>query len=364
MIRFWCNWHATYGTQVKQSQNLSQVLVSSFNERKEQETPDSAAVYELHLDQILPKHFVKFNVRQQGKQITFILTPQLLTAMTLLISKREGCGVSKNNPFLFAKPDNSQHFLQGRLCTVVFINRSEAKNKVDLKALQFHKHMRIFQILSLTADELDQLAKQLGQNLPTDREHYQMPKAAFDISKIMELLSAMENGDLQRFEGRPFEEIEITGMRQFYICNSKADQTSISFAIMFSCFKNTCWNMRQMHRLPCVLFSFLLPQLDNVIYYFWSLNVCGLLNHAYGFFFNMFLLFPFEDKLEPEMEILEKSQPEKDDEESENTLQTHDIGDKKDGKIHSYDLDSPENDPGRNIVKIALFRSSDSLCLI
>lgn len=58
---------------------ISQVSLRSFNEREEQENPDNAAVDEVHLDQILPKHFVKFNVRHQGKQMTFILTPQLLT---------------------------------------------------------------------------------------------------------------------------------------------------------------------------------------------------------------------------------------------------------------------------------------------
>lgn len=83
--------------------------------------------------------------------------------------------------------------------------------------------LRIFQVLSLTADELDQLAKQLGQNLPTDREHYQRPEAAIDIAKIMELLSAMENGDLQRFEGRPFEEVEIAGTCQVF-CSLTTDQ--------------------------------------------------------------------------------------------------------------------------------------------
>lgn len=53
------------------------------------------------------------------------------------------------------------------------------------------------------------------------------------------------------------------------------------------------------------------------------------------FYRYLFLLFPFEDKLETEMEILETSKPEKDDEESENTLQTHDVGDQENGKTHS-----------------------------
>lgn len=35
------------------------------------------------------------------------------------------------------------------------------------------------------------------------------------------------------------------------------------------------------------------------------------------------------------MEILETTKPEKDDEESENTLQTYDVGDQEDGKTHS-----------------------------
>lgn len=52
------------------------------------------------------------------------------------------------------------------------------------------------------------------------------------------------------------------------------------------------------------------------------------------FYSYLFLLFPFEDKLEAEMEILETSKPEKDDEESENTLQTY-VGDQEDGKTRS-----------------------------
>ncbi|XP_041811390.1 uncharacterized protein LOC121619625 isoform X2 [Chelmon rostratus] len=191
---------------------VSKVTVKSFNERDETEPHEDAAVPQSEVDQILSKHSVTISVMGNwGKKIAVTLTPKLLSAITLLVSKRDSCGVHEDNPFLFARPAAvCMSFCKGHQCLGMFIARCGAKNKVNLRSVHFRKYLaRVFQILSLTNEELEQLAKVLGRDIRTNREYYQTPEAAVDVAKILELLSAMQNGSLERFEGKSFEEIDI-----------------------------------------------------------------------------------------------------------------------------------------------------------
>ncbi|XP_036948803.1 uncharacterized protein LOC119016720 isoform X3 [Acanthopagrus latus] len=196
----------------KNMAEVSKVTLKSFNERDKTEPHEDAAVCQSQLDQILSKRSVKINVRNnKGRKVAVTLTPKLLDALTLLVSKRDTCGVHEKNVFLFAKPTATwMSFYQGHVCFTMFVGRCGAKNKVNLRSVCFRKHVaRFFQILSLTNEELEQLAKLLGRDIRTDREYYQTPEAAVDIAKISELLTAMESGSLERFEGKSLEEIEI-----------------------------------------------------------------------------------------------------------------------------------------------------------
>ncbi|XP_039978355.1 LOW QUALITY PROTEIN: uncharacterized protein LOC120786776 [Xiphias gladius] len=204
---------------------VSKVTLQSFEERDKTELKEDAAVCQSKIEQLLCKRYVKINVMSKSgrkvgdKKVAVTLTPELLSAITLLVNKREACGVHKSNPFLFARPVAiCTSFYQGKTCISTFAARCGAKNPENLRSAFFRKHIvRIFQILSLTNDELEQLARLLGRDIRTDREYYQMPEAAVDIAKISELLSAMENGSLERFEGKSFEEFEIADELQLAV---------------------------------------------------------------------------------------------------------------------------------------------------
>ncbi|XP_029298586.1 LOW QUALITY PROTEIN: uncharacterized protein LOC115015426 [Cottoperca gobio] len=196
----------------KNMAEVSKVTLKSFKERDETELHEGAAVGQSQFEQIMSKHTVKINVMsKRGQKVAVTLTPKVLTALTLLVYKREACGVHVNNPFLFARSDASRTgFHRGHRCVTTFVARSGVKNTANFRFVFFHKLIAtVFQIVSLTNDELDQLAKLLGRDIQTNREYYQTPEAAVDIVKISELLSAMENGSLERFEGKSLEEIEI-----------------------------------------------------------------------------------------------------------------------------------------------------------
>lgn len=170
---------------------VSKLTLGSFQETK---------------DQVF-KHFITVNVSSEtGRSVPILLTSRLVSALTLLVSKRALCGVHEDNPFLFAKPNG---------CATAHYNRrhlSQAIKPEHLTSVHFHKHSaRIFQILCLENDELECLSKLLGYEIQTDRCYYQTPEAAVELAKIAKLLSAMEKGTLERAEGKSLEDLEIEG---------------------------------------------------------------------------------------------------------------------------------------------------------
>ncbi|XP_034057491.1 uncharacterized protein LOC117536655 isoform X1 [Gymnodraco acuticeps] len=191
---------------------VSKATLKSFLERDQTEIHKDDSASQSKFENILSNHTVKINVKTIGGQkVTATLTPKLITALTLLENKREACGVHTENPFLFARPDGShKSFYQGHRLATSFAARCGAKNSSNLRFALFHKHIaKVFQIVSLTNDELGQLAKLLGRDIQTDREYYQTPDAAADIAKISVLLSAVEDGSLERYEGKSLKEIDI-----------------------------------------------------------------------------------------------------------------------------------------------------------
>lgn len=164
--------------------------------------------------QVLSKHFIRINIMgRTGQNVAVLLTSELVSAITLLVSKREACGVHQDNPFLFAKPNSSSTSLyHGGNCIRAFSSLCRAKNPEHLRSVHLHKHIaRVFQILNLENDELDHLAKLLGHDIRADRDYYRLPEAAVELAKIAKLLLAMEKGSLERFKGNSLEEIEIEG---------------------------------------------------------------------------------------------------------------------------------------------------------
>lgn len=181
---------------------VSKITLKSFQERDE-------------TTQVLSKHFIRINIAgKTGQNVAVLLTSQLVSALTLLMSKRPACGVHEDNPFLFAKPDGSSTSLyHGGHCVRVYTRMCSAKNPEHLTSVHFHKHIaRIFQILNLENDELPHLAKLLGHDIRMDRDYYRLPEAAVELAKIAKLLLAMEKGSLERFKGTSLDEIEIEGL--------------------------------------------------------------------------------------------------------------------------------------------------------
>lgn len=208
---------------------LAQVLIFNTSTRKVSRITLQSFVAEEHdkedvdgrpqLEQFLAKHRLQIKTKArcgqkgQEEEVTLTLTPDILDAVKVLVSKRDISSVSKKNPFLFATPDAPLTFDRGHPPIRSYLECCGAKSPQNLRMKGFYKHVvRIFLILSLRSEELEELSKLLDQDFPKDREYYRTPEAAVDIVKISELLSAAENGCMDKFHGKSFEDMEVPGM--------------------------------------------------------------------------------------------------------------------------------------------------------
>ncbi|XP_041867585.1 uncharacterized protein LOC121656583 isoform X2 [Melanotaenia boesemani] len=225
--------------------DVSQVTVQSFQERDESNPQEAATVDQTQPEQFLSKSMVKITVvGERGKKVALALTPDLLAAITLLVEKRKACGVADNHPYLFGKPGAScSATWKGPQSIKAFGIWCGAQGQEGFRCMYFRKHiMRIFQILLLSNDELGQLAQRLGRDIRTEREYYRTPEAAGDVAKILELLSAIEDESLKKFEGKSLEEMDIPDELHPVVeenTEAEIDESELSQAIASSASKRS-----------------------------------------------------------------------------------------------------------------------------
>lgn len=163
--------------------------------------------------QLLSEHFPPISAPSKRKA-SILLTPNLIKAMKLLVSKRGACGVHSDNTFLFARPDYSPTSLFHGMATIrVLSSLCHAKHPEHLSSVSLHRHVaRIFQILNLDNDDLCRLATLLGRDICADKAYYRLPTATVDIAKLAKLVQAKEEGSLDTVKGNSLDEVEIEGM--------------------------------------------------------------------------------------------------------------------------------------------------------
>ncbi|XP_054865957.1 uncharacterized protein LOC118470098 isoform X2 [Amphiprion ocellaris] len=191
---------------------VSKMTLESFEKRDQTELHVDIAAGLSQFEQTLARHFSRVEIMgKRGRKVTVLLNPEVLTAATLLVDKRDTCNVHKDNPFLFGRPQcSSTSHYRGQDCIRKFAHLCGAKNPQYLRSTQLRKHVAtLSQILNLKDNELDQLANFLGHDIRVHRDFYRLPEATIEMARISKLLLAMEKGSLAEFQGKSLHEIEI-----------------------------------------------------------------------------------------------------------------------------------------------------------
>lgn len=72
------------------------------------------------------------------------------------------------------------------------------------------------QVVNLTENESDWLARHLGHNIRVHRDFYRLQESAVELTKVSRLLLAVDSGKIKQFSGQKLDDITVDGE---YYCN-------------------------------------------------------------------------------------------------------------------------------------------------
>lgn len=137
------------------------------------------------------------------------MTPAMQESLDLLVSKRQECGVPRDNMYLFARPSTFTCY-RGSDCLRQFAKICGAKRPESLTSTKLCKQTgTLSQVLNLSNTELDQLADFLGHDIRVHRQFYRLPEGTLQLAKISKVLMALEQGRLSEFKGKTLDDISI-----------------------------------------------------------------------------------------------------------------------------------------------------------
>ncbi|XP_071337575.1 M-phase phosphoprotein 8 isoform X1 [Trachinotus anak] len=126
---------------------------------------------------------------QYGRNMLVLLTEGMVLSINLLIENREQAGVSKTNPYLFARTEGPS-FIRGLDCFRRAAMECGVKNPEALLSSSLREQIAsCWQLMSLSERELDQVAKLVGQS---SQECYELSKNASQLEEVSKQLLKMD----------------------------------------------------------------------------------------------------------------------------------------------------------------------------
>ncbi|XP_051980797.1 uncharacterized protein LOC127642110 [Xyrauchen texanus] len=201
---------------------VSSMPLSAFLSRDTSDPHEDVDWALSEVEKKLCRHFTRVITRgKRGRPVPILLTPKMLCALELLIKQREACGVLKNNPYMFARPEAMTHF-RGSDCLRGFAKVCGAKCPKSLTSTRLRKHAATLStVLNMTDTEMDQLANFLGHDIRIHREFYRLPEKTLQLAKISKVLMALEQGRLAEFHGKNLDEIGIDPDEKVIDCDEE-----------------------------------------------------------------------------------------------------------------------------------------------
>ncbi|XP_072167932.1 uncharacterized protein [Diadema setosum] len=146
-----------------------------------------------------------------ARSIPFMMTDKMKLSIDALVKCREVMDCT-GNPYVFALPGCRSH-ISGRDALRELSEQGGAEQPRQLRSRRLRKHVATMsQIMSLSGDELDILAKYLGHDVHVLRESCRLPDPTIEVAKLSKLLLEMD-GSLGKppdaIRGKSLEEIEL-----------------------------------------------------------------------------------------------------------------------------------------------------------
>ncbi|XP_019211709.1 uncharacterized protein LOC106097188 [Oreochromis niloticus] len=194
----------------RRSGEVSKMRLKSFLERDKTALHTDVTMGLSEMEQRLCNYFCRIEIMgKRDRNVPVLLTPSMLDALSLLVSRRPDCGICATNIYLFARPRSMSHY-RGMDSLRVHAYQCGAKHPEYLRSTQLRKHVAtLSQVLNLKNNELDQVADFLGHDIRVHCEFCRLPVPTTQLAKISKLLLTLEKGHLSQIQGNSLDEIEI-----------------------------------------------------------------------------------------------------------------------------------------------------------
>ncbi|XP_022074150.2 M-phase phosphoprotein 8 isoform X2 [Acanthochromis polyacanthus] len=210
--------------------NIGRLLLQTYTHKKSGGTflPSADQVRKstkLELD--LGSNFTRLELEgQYGRNMLVLLTERMVLSIDLLVENREQAGVSKTNPYLFARTEGPS-FIRGLDCFRRAAMECGVKNPEALLSSSLREQIAsCWQLMSLSESELDQVATLVGRS---SQECYRLSKNASQLEEMSKELLKMDrtlpsappstatDGTVQKpaLKRRPWSEKEQTAVKRY-----------------------------------------------------------------------------------------------------------------------------------------------------
>ncbi|XP_050391798.1 uncharacterized protein LOC126810662 [Patella vulgata] len=145
-----------------------------------------------------------------------LIPPECKRAIDLLISSRSAVGVRSTNPYIFSRM-NSDTPLSGYM---EIKDLAEAcpgikySERISSRAIRKYA-ATVSQVLDMTDKEVEILATHLGHDVKTHKEFYRLANSTIELSKVSQMMLAMEAGDMYKFKGKKLKDIDVSYLTNF-----------------------------------------------------------------------------------------------------------------------------------------------------
>ena len=135
-------------------------------------------------------------IGKRGRLVPVILTDSMKASMDVLMEKREKASISSDNPYFFARTNNlSISHMRGCDSLRKLTEEVPLKHPKLIRSVRLRKHIAMMtQLVNLKDHELDTVAKFMGHDIRTHREHYRLPNGTLQVAKVAKLLISLNEG--------------------------------------------------------------------------------------------------------------------------------------------------------------------------
>ncbi|KAK6168062.1 hypothetical protein SNE40_021963 [Patella caerulea] len=189
---------------------VSKMKTADFHKKQITKVGDT-----IHLSEI-EKHLCKIFevvevVGKRGGTVPVLLTTQMTERISHLLDKRSELEIPAENKFLFPRSSyQSFGHIRGSDAMRKHALLAEVKNPETMRSTKLRKQVAtVAQMLALKENQIELLANYMGHDVRVHREYYQLPDNVLRVTKLSRLFIAMEQGTLQKYQGRSLDELEI-----------------------------------------------------------------------------------------------------------------------------------------------------------